>query len=279
MGFLGNINLFISLVIDGFKQFGRGKAWLVLFGYFLISWWLLYFHTGVDSPVLSGSVLGWAYLFDAQRAEIFSHYPAHYILLPYFFGWAKFILGIFIEGLVLGLATIYIYDAQSGTKTLSKGSFVSRWISMSAGWLILNGLIMIVSLQLPPLAQNWTHGSPRRELFFEFGVMGFVFIVIMTLFMMIIPSVAIKGENVLKAFMRSLRIFRKMPLTLFLYSIFLLFIPIIISGIGGRSAEIVKKFHPEFVYWILFIGLIVNIFVGFFWSAAAARIMTDESDA
>jgi hypothetical protein len=43
-----------------------------------------------------------------------------------------------------------------------------------------------------------------------------------------------------------------------------------------RSAEIVEKFKPELVYWLLLAGLAADVLFYFFWIGTAVRLLVDE---
>ncbi|MDH4157989.1 MAG: hypothetical protein OEW00_12015, partial [candidate division Zixibacteria bacterium] len=104
MRVMGEINLFIGLAVDTLKQFGRGKIWLILFLYFLIDWLVLYAHYDFASPVFYTLISVWTGLVDSQRAAGFTHYPDQFLLMPYYFGWAKLLVGALVEGAFLGAA-------------------------------------------------------------------------------------------------------------------------------------------------------------------------------
>jgi len=68
----------------------------------------------------------------------------------------------------------------------------------------------------------------------------------------------------------------KNPFTCFFLSLIVLAVPILIAIINSRSAEIVQKFKPELVYWLLLVGLVVDIFLYLFWMGTAVRFLVDE---
>jgi hypothetical protein len=55
-------------------------------------------------------------------------------------------------------------------------------------------------------------------------------------------------------------------------------LPIFIAIITSRSAEIVEKFVPGMVYWLLLTGLATDILFYFFWMGTAVRLLIDEED-
>ncbi len=279
MGIVSGINRFIGLFVDTFKQFGRGRIWLLLFAYFLLNWLLLYAHYDFMSPVFYGFIKFWTGLFGSHQATGFTHYPGHFLLLPYFFGWAKFYLGIILEGAVLGATALMFYDSFLDVEKEDRSTFkatLSSWIHLVLAWLVINGLIMLVNLKLPDLLEPWLAGSPRRIKAFEFVLLPFIYVVILALFYHVIPSVAVFRENFLKALRRSLCIFVKNPFTCFFLSLVVLAGPVFVSILSSRSGEIVQKFKPELVYWLLLAGLIVDVFFYFFWMGTAVRLLVDE---
>ena len=276
---ISSINRFISLFIDTIRQFGRGRIWLLLFAYFLLNWLLLYSHYNFVSPIFYGFIKFWTGLFGNQQATGFTHYPGHFLLLPYFFGWAKFYLGVVVEGAVLGAAALMFYDSFLDVGKEDRASLktiLASWIHLVLAWLLLNGLIMLANLQLPELLEPWLVGSPQRIMAFEFVLLPFIYVVVLALFFFMVPSVAIYRESFLKALKRSLSIFVKNPFTCFFLSLIVLAVPILIAIINSRSAEIVQKFKPELVYWLLLVGLVVDIFLYFFWMGTAVRFLMDE---
>lgn len=279
MNVISSINRFIGLFLDTFKQFGRGRIWLLLFGYFLLDWLLLYSHYNFVSPAFYGFIKFWTGLFGSQQATGFTHYPGHFLLLPYFFGWGKFYLGIIFEGAVLGAAALMFYDSflDAGKEERSSlKTILASWIHLVLAWLLINGLIMVANLQLPELLEPWLAGSPRRVKAFEFVLLPFIYVVVLALFFFMVSSVAVYRENFLKALKRSLRIFVRNPFTCFFLSLIVLAVPVFVSIIGSRSGEIVQKFKPELVYWLLLTGLVVDIFFYFFWIGTAVRFLVDE---
>ena len=279
MTIVASINRFIGLFVDTFRQFGRGRIWLVLLAYFLLNWLLLYSHYNFVSPVFYGFVKFWTGLFGEQQATGFTHYPGHFLLLPYFFGWAKFILGIVLEGAILGGVALMFYHGFLQIAKEERATFkrvLSSWIHLVLAWLLINGLILLANLYLPDLLQQWLAGSPRRVRAFEFVVLPIIYVVILAVLFYMIPSVALFRENFLKALKRSLRLFIRNPFTSFFLSLLVLLVPVYVSIISGRSAQIIDKFKPELVYWLLLAGLVVDIFFYFFWMGTAVRFLVDE---
>ncbi|HWR81922.1 MAG TPA: hypothetical protein VN285_01320 [Candidatus Deferrimicrobium sp.] len=279
MNIAASINRFIGLFIETSKQFGRWRIWLVLLGLFFLNWLTLYAHLKFYSPLLYGPMHLWTSLFDDVQATGFTHYPDHYLLLPHFFGWAKFWLGLLAEGAVLGAVALMFYDGyqrSSADRRFSARAVLSSWIHLVAAWLIINGLIMVANLWLPEILQSWLAFSPRRIKAFRFGLLPLVYIVILAVFFYTIPRVAAFRENIITALKRSLWLFLRNPITTFCLSFIVLVVPAYVAVLSGQSADIVTKFKPELVYWLLLGGLLVDVLVSFFWMGTAVRLLVDE---
>ena len=281
MGIVSSINYFINLIVDTFKQFGRGKIWLVLLIYSALGWLVLYIHYDFKSPLFYGLVNAWVSLINPDDSVAFSHYPQQLILLPHYFGWAKFFFGLIFEGLFLGMAAMFFANSFRGTgkeNSFKTGHAFSCWIQLILAWIILNGVLLLVNSFIPSLFQSFIAGSPRREIVFEFLVLPFIYSVILCFFFFIIPSVVIFKENVFKAAKRSVLVFFRHPLTVFLLSVFILVIPVLLSAVTGRPVVIVEKFKPELIYWVLSVGLFLDIIVNFFWMSTAVQVLVHEEE-
>jgi hypothetical protein len=144
------------------------------------------------------------------------------------------------------------------------------------GWLFLNGLLLLINANFPGWFAPLIKGSPRRELLFELGFLPLIYTIVLSFCFSIIPSIALFGDNILKAIRRSVRILFRRPLTVFLLSLFVLILPVLISAATGRADVVVEKFKPELVYWLLVVGLGVDVLVNFFWMGSAVGLLIEE---
>jgi hypothetical protein len=281
MTLISGINRFIGLFVDSLRQIGRVRIWLMLIGYFVVTWFVLYMHYAFTSPVFYGLVSGWTALFGQQEATGFSHYPGHFLMLPYFFGWAKFFIGLVLEGLVLGVVARQFFIGFAGADNnpgFPSRSILASWGHLIMGWLLLNGLILLISFKLPQIVAPLIQYSPRREMLFEFAVMPFIYVLIFALFFTVIPMLSLYRINVFIAAKRSLLVFFRNPLTCLFLSGFIMLGPIVISFVTSRPAQIVDKLRPELVYWVLIIALVVDVIANFLWMGTAVRLIIDEEE-
>ena len=197
-------------------------------------------------------------------------------MLPYYFGLAKLIPGVLFEGLLLGAAAVYFYNAYldaADQERLTLRSALKSWPHLLLAWCLLNGLTMFISLFAPDWLRFFHDDSPRRLLLVQWVIMPAVFTFVLSLLYFAVPAVAIYRVNVFRALGRSLRVFLRRPFTCFFLSAAVLAGPYILSQIAGYSGDIIAKFHPELVYWVLLAGLAVELVANFFWMGTAVRFL------
>ncbi len=279
MPMLKHLNAFITLLVDTIKQMGRGKIWLILALYLGLGWILLFVHYKAVSPGFYGLVSVWTRLFGEDASTRFFHYPGHFYYLSYFFGWAKLIVGVLLEGLFLGTAALMFRNAFADSPGPLGASFraqVKVWGHLVAVSVIFNGIITLAGLFLPIAAAPWIEGYARRTAAFEFAFMPLVFTVLLSLFYFAIPVVAIHGQSWRQGILRSLKIFLRRPMTCFFLSGLVLFVPVLLAALADRSDIIISKFRPELVFWLLMAGLFAELLANFFWMGTAARFLIED---
>lgn len=276
MGIVSGINRFIRLWIDTLKQVGAGKIWLALIALFGINWLVLYAHYDFLSPLFYNVVTAWTSLFGEQPAGGFTHYPGHFLLLPYFFGWAKTLVSVLIEGIVLGLVAMLFYRRYLDADGEGAGRFTGGlMLKLVGAWLIFNVLVLAAGQLLPSLFEPFLAGSPRRQAAFSYGLMPLVFVVLLTLFLYVIPSLIVFRDSLFGAFGRSLRIFMRNPFTSFFLALLILILPLAFSLLNSPET-IVSKFNPELVYWMLLGGLVADLLANYFWMGTTTRLLVSE---
>ena len=279
MSLLSGINHFIGLFLDSLRSLGRGRIWFLLLLNLLINLLVLYSHYDFQSPIFYGVINWWTNLFDSGRAIGFTHYPGHLLLLPYFNGWAKFFVSMAVEGAILGGVAVAFFRTFVDVGKRERQSVAGAlwlWVQLILAWLLVNGLILLVNTQLPDLVTDFLQGSPRRQDVFDLLVLPSIYVVILALFYFAIPFAAIYRTNIIKAAGNSIRIFFQRPITCLALAAFMLAVPVIIGATVGQQELIVDKFKPELIYWLLLVGLVVDVFVNFFWMGTAARVLAEE---
>lgn len=281
MSILNSINLTISLLVDTFKQLARWRVWLALLAYFSVNWLILYSNYDLMCPLFYTVTSAWAAFIGPEQAQAYNHYPAHLVLLPYYFGWAKYLSGFLLDSTLLGfIALLFFRDEAPGAareRSIWSGTF-SKLHHLIIASVILNGLFLLVVTYLPQILQPIIEGSPRRRLAYEALMLPGMYVLIMAPLFAVIPAIVLKGKTVPAAIMRSWGLFRKYFLTMALLTMFILFVPVIFSIVSSRPEIIISKFKPELVYWILLGGLVVDLFVKFFWMGTAVKLLSRDSE-
>ncbi len=287
MTFLRNLNHFITLFLETFRQFGRWRIWGLLAAYFAIQWIILYAHYDFLTPAFYGLVQGWLGLAQAlglitgQERTVFGHYPGQFLVLPTIFGWARTLLGVILEGLVLGMVAgmfrnIHLRSAREPELALS--AVVKLWLHLAVIWVVINGLILVLNLFVPELLKAWMIGSPRRQQLIEFIIMPGLHSLTLGLLFFAIPSVVLYREDAVRSMGRSVRLFLRRPFTSFFLAVAVLFLPILVASIATRSQDIIAKFRPELVFWVLSVGLVLEMIAYFFWMGTSTRYLYDLVD-
>jgi hypothetical protein len=273
------LNRFIALYVDTIKQIGRGRIWGLLFLYFLFDWLILYAHYDFFSPIFYGLINPWIHIVNGRYATGFTHYPGHFLTLPYFFGWAKFYAGILVEGAVLGaVAMMFYYGFVKVTEREEKtfGGVVYLWFQLVLAWLVINGIILFINVKLPGMLHTVLVGSPRRIYVFTNMVQPFLYVLTVSFFFFAIPYIVVHQVSFARGLLESLKIFLKHPFTAFFLSLTIMVVPLLLNLLINQEDTIVNKFRPELIYWLLLIGLVVDMAVNFLWMGTATRFLIEE---
>ncbi len=280
MTLIDRINRFISVHLEVLKDVVAISVWWPLTLLFAVNLGILFALNNVSMPLFMSPVMVWAefldLVFGTQNAGSFGRFPYHLYLLPDVFGWAKFLVSFFFEGLVLGLVAIK-FNNRLGYGSSEKPSLLKLWPRFFLIWLVVN-VLMILAGQLLPILFHPVLDGARRMFVFNTVVLPSVFVFILSLFMFSIPAAAIKGDSVLKALSRSLGIFVRNPFTcIFLAGLILLF-PLFFSILAGYSIRIVQDFKPSLVVIIVACGLASEVAANFLWIGSTVRFLNDNRE-
>lgn len=280
MGLVDNINFFFTLVLDTLRQFGRGRIWLLLGGYFLLLFFALYAHYQFLAPVFYPFITGWVRLVAAifsLNADAFFHYPGHFFLLGLYYGWAKLIIGLVVEGLVLGALALIFSSLFNDSEQEDTGAVIRRaaklWLQLTLAWLVLNGLTTIVGQVVPTLMQNMLY-SPKRQFVFAAVLMPGLLTIIIAPFFFALPAVAVRRVGALTAIGQSFRMFFRRPIMTLILTVIVISGPMLVSIINSFADRVVTTFRPELMFWVILGGLALEMFANFLWIGVATRYLT-----
>jgi hypothetical protein len=274
---LERINQFIFLIVESLRQFVQWRIWAVLLPYYFLQWLVLYVLYIYPDGLLSGLVFRWASLFGTDQAAAFGHYPQHFLLIGGISTWAKLLIGLVFEGLVLGSVAVHFHRRFTRGQELpaSGRSFPGKWLNLTLVWLVINGLMLAAGQFLPDL-MGPTSDNPRRLLSFSYVFMPLVFTIIFSVLFLAIPSVVLFQDDAIRAMGRSFKHFLRRPFTMFGLGIVILAIPILLGALASSPTGIVNSFKPELVYWILAGSLLAEMISAFFWMGTAVRFLCSE---
>ncbi len=253
-----------------------GKIWLVLFIYLFVNWFILYAHHNFSSPLFYNIISIWGKIFGVKQFQFFTHYPGHFLLLGVYFGWAKFVFGLIFEGLLLGFIAREFYKRYGNSKVKFPKTLKQSWLSLIVGWLVINGLLLIISIELPELLKDFLWSSPRRQMVFDYLILPSIFIFTFALFYFVVPGISIYGWSVLKSISVSVKYFISNPMTCLFLAGIVLSGPILISFVNNHPEIIVEKFKPELVYLLLIGSLVLDILANFLWIGTSVKFLSDE---
>ena len=286
MSVVNNINLFISVILDTVKKMGWGRIWLLLLGYFGLQFFVLVAHWKFLSPVFYTPVIAWlnivallpGFLLPAGATPLFTHYPDQYLVLPAVFNWGKMAVALVFEGLVLGGVAVLFRNAffhADGDRPLRLADVIPLWPRLLGAWLVLNILFLAVNTGLPMLMRDVLLSNPRRQLVFEFGAVPLVYTIVLSMFFFTIPSIVIMRDSLFGAIGRSFKIFVRRPFASFIMAALVLALPVLMSSLASRSYDVIQKFQPELVVFLLMAGLFVEMVGYFIWAGTSTKYLLE----
>lgn len=279
MGFVASVNFYLALFIDCLKQVRQGRIWLLMAVWFFVLWLVLFAHYKFYSPFFLGVIQPWVQMIHQPNAIGFIHYPGHFLTLPFFFGWARFLVALPIEGAVLGALTVMFYEGYLGRRTAepaSRQKLLFIWLQVTIVWIIINGLIMGVNAWLPELLSSELERSPRRIFVFRYMLQPSLIIGLRGILFFAIPLTVISRVNVLRGLVNSLVLFWRNWFTCLLIAAAVSIVPIGISIIVQNLTLEPGGLRPELIYWFLLAGLVADFLLYYFWIGTAARILVER---
>ncbi len=272
---LDALNRFIALFVDTFRQFGRGSAWLPLVLFYIILTFALVVLVRFAEPFWFGAVLAWLSLFEAGVTLGFQHYPDHYLLLPQVFGYAKLALQALLAGFVLALVARQFARAMASDVTQPTSS-VRLWLHGIMVWILLNGLLWLAGRYLPELLGTLLDG-PRRLLVYQFIILPGISTLILAPLFYAIPAIALHGDSIGRALGRSLRTAAGHPISTLLLAAMILSGPVLFAIMAGYSPQLIERFRPELVAWVLGGGLFAELVASFFWMSIGVQVLLRDA--
>ena len=278
MGFIEKINRFLGLYLDVFRAIAKPLTWFPFLVYALLQFLMLLLLENYVHPYIYPVLHPLIALLGEGRADFFGHYPELYLMLPTVYQWGKLIIGVVLEGLLIGITSVYFLRAfRNGEKGVSVATAFTRWPILLIIWAVVTGILLIINLYLPDLFGDMLFKSPRRMMVFEI-FLRLLTVAVYSVFIYAIPAVIVYRNGLLGAFKTTFRLFARNPF----FSFFLALIPFLfsipISYATDNVTTIVDKFTPELVFYILVAGIFVDFLINYFITGTVVKFLAEESE-
>jgi hypothetical protein len=279
LDFIEKLNRLIGLYASTLKSVFNLRLWVPFFLYALLQFavltLLLFYSRPHIFPILSPIVA----LMGGAEAELFSHYPGLYLMLPIVYQWGKLFVGIIFEGLAAGFTVVLFanYFSRRTSNRWRLSEAFKAWPQLLIGWVIITAILFVVNWYPPGMARTLLHQSPYRAAAFDIGL-KIVTVALYSVFIYAIPAIIVLRQNVLRAIGTSLGYFFKNPF----FSFFLALVPYIlslpVSYLTGNTEVIVTRFSPELIYYILVLGIIVDLIINYWVTGAVTLFLIEEKE-
>jgi hypothetical protein len=266
-----------------FRQMRRGALWVPLLVQALLALGVLLMHYYIFSPVTGGIIRSVTNLINGDYAPLLFHYPAHFSLMPYFFGALQRIVNIFTEAFLFGIVIdlfLALYKGEKPILMTSVSVALKRYLQLTIVWFVVIGLLYLFNRFFPVFIEDVVgfslQDAPRRRFMVEIIARG-VTIIVYALCLFLLPSIIAGGTSLLGAVGRGLKVFLMHPFV----AIGLVLIPYAVgffpSWILSDPTKIVANFNPELVLYIIIFTIGLDVIVNFVMLGTALKFFMDRT--
>jgi hypothetical protein len=205
--------------------------------------------------------------------ERYLHYPYNFLLLPKLIAFSKMGLVIVFDSLLIGMAVFMFQDAFNKKPIRTVVSLMSALKK----YLYLSTIVLIFTVLFYLIIRTMNGGlfyyfatirhkfsNPNAKIWLAPVLLSLNFLVavfIQASFIYSIPLLIIEKHNFLKAIFKSFALFKK----LFIYTILLVGLPMLIYTpiivLNYNTVFLIKKFSPELIPIISFIGIFITTII------------------
>ena len=108
-------------------------------------------------------------------------------------------------------------------------------------------------------------------------IMRLTTVFIYSVFVYAVPAVVVLQKNIGQAIKISLTFFFRYPIFTFFLALLPYLLTVPISYMTSNADIIVAKFSPELVFYILLIGIVIDMIVNFILTGAVVKFLTEEA--
>ncbi len=266
------------------KQMRRPVLWAPLLLQGILALGLAAMHYYLFSPLTGPLLTGWLRLVQPEYASAYFHYPQHFIFLPYFWGYARLVVGLFTEALFLSVTIdmlMALYHGQSPLLMISFRRALAAYLRLTLVWAVVIIVLYLVNRYALDIVQSVLgyslESAPRRQLAASAGLRVLT-VLIYAPCMYLLPSLMRGRGTVGEMISQALRVALRHPFI----SLGLAAIPYLIglppSWAAMESSTIVSNFYPELVYLLVLLTIIIDVPVNFLLLGTSVKFFMDQSE-
>ena len=262
MDVVGRINILVWAWVQSLRSAKRISIFLPFFLFIILQGFVLAALILFFLPPLSHFLVPLMIRFYGQLAP---HYPHCYVYLPDFFARASHWLNLLVSWLVIGTATLMFAAGYLGQKpqfVKSIGKALRRFAPLFAVGLVEWGFLRLVGLllrQAVPEALLW--GAQSR---YPLLLGGFLFhVALMAPFAFTAAHVVLGGKGIWGALKGSFSLAGGNFGVTYLILIIPYLFTYVMNYVLRKAPQMVFKFSPELVVFLLGLSLVVNVLVNF----------------
>lgn len=263
------------------KQMRYVVVWAPFIIQGLIAFLLAAAHYYLFSPITGPLVSGWVRLVSPEYAAGFFHYPGHFVLLPYFFGYARLVAALLTEALLFAVAIDLFAALHRGEPPIWATSFkkaVGRYLRLTLVWAVVLIILYLLNRYFFDFLQNVLgyslESAPRRQMAMTAVLHGLTVLVYAPC-LYVLPSLMLGSDRPRTAISQALRVALRHPFV----TVGLVLLPYLISlplsWAASESMKIVTSFSPELVYLLVVLSLVVDIPVNFILVGTSTKFFLD----
>lgn len=266
------------------RQTVKGALWIPLLIYALLLLVVALMHYHVFSPLTGPIIDAWANLVDSALASAFFHYPAHFMLMPYFFGQAQMLLNVFIEAVLFGMVIdmfIVLYRGRKPAFLESVGRAFRRYLQLTVVWFVVIGVLYLLNTYFFDIVDDVLgyslQAAPRRQTAAEFALRGFT-VLIYAACIFLLPSIMAGGVSFWRRITRGFGVAARHPFV----AVGLVLIPYLIGFVPSwalaHADKIVSNFTPELVFYLILISIGLDVIINFVLLGTAVKFFMDQTE-
>jgi hypothetical protein len=192
------------------------------------------------------------------------------------------LVNIIIEAFLFGIVIDMFIAIHRGEKPAfmhSVGLAIRRYLQLTLTWFVVIGALYLLNTYFFEIVENVfgysLRAAPRRQTAAEFTLRGLT-ILIYAACIFLLPSIMAGGVSIWRRISRGFGVALRHPFV----AVGLIFIPYLIGFIPSwalaHSNDIVANFSPELVFYLILIGIGLDVIINFILLGTAVKFFMDQ---